>query len=101
MSDGKHTGYFPNAAPERVGPQVKVGDVVAIKAVDWALHSEQTSRTQKYTCIHASLYGEVVSLTEESVAIAPQVFEDDQVRCTLVVPLVCVKSIAVLTEAQP
>lgn len=98
MSGGM--GYFPNAPKdERVDPQVNVGDVVLVKAVDWALHSEQTSRNHKYHCIHAKIYGEVVALTEESIAIAPQVFEDDEVRCTLVVPFVCVKHVEVLKGA--
>lgn len=105
MSEGKYEGYRLNTSGSQgIGatatkPQVKIGDIVMLNAVDWALHAEQTSVNYEYSCIHAKIYGEVVALDDESIAVAPQVFDNEDVRCTLVVPLVCIKEIIKLGAA--
>lgn len=98
MSGG--IGYFPNAPKEAaIDPQVKVGNVLAVTAVDWAMHAEQTARDHDYRIITGTLYGEVVAVLDDGFALAPQVFHDGDVRCTLVVPFVCVKHVEVLKAA--
>lgn len=98
MSGG--IGYFPNAPKEAaIDPQVKVGNVLAVTAVDWAMHAEQTARDHDYRIITGTLYGEVVAVSDDGFALAPQVFHDGDVRCTLVVPFVCVKHVEVLKAA--
>lgn len=98
MSGGM--GYFPNAPKEvRVEPQVKVGDVVAIRAVDWAVYNEQVARDYDWRIVQATIYGQVVAIRDGGMAIASQVFDEGDVRNTLVIPLVCIQSIAVLKAA--
>lgn len=76
-----------------VEPQVAVGDVVAICAVDWAICEGQTPRNYNYRIVHGVLYGEVIAYVDGGIAIAPQVFVDGDVRGALVIPLVCIQSI--------
>ncbi len=75
---------------------IAVGQVLAVTAVDWGIHTEQTLLSDKYTIIHANLYGEVIHVTDEGFALAPQVFADGGARCVLVVPFVCVQAVEVL-----
>lgn len=84
-----------------VGPEgVHVGDVLAVEAVDWGIHTEQTPLDGKYRIVHATLYGEVIYVSEEGFALAPQVFVDGDARCTLVVPFVCVKRVEILKKVE-
>lgn len=75
---------------------VHVGDVLAVHAVDWAIYTEQTPDTHEFKVVHGVIYGQVVAVTDDGFALAPQVFQDGDVRCTLMIPFVCVSSIEVL-----
>lgn len=82
------------------GPDaIRVGDVLAVNAVDWAIHTEQTTRDHAYKIIHGDLYGQVIAVSDEGFTLAPQVFQDGDVRCALVIPFVCVKSVDILKAA--
>lgn len=78
---------------------IKVGAMLAVHAVDWALHAEQVRANHDYRIISGTLYGKVVAVLEDGFALAPQVFDDGDTRCTLVVPFVCVKRVDVLEVA--
>lgn len=65
-----------------------IGDIVAVRAVDWGSYAEQHSRREPFEIVIGMIYGEVIAYTEDGVgvAIAPQVFDGGDVRFTLVVP---------------
>ncbi len=75
---------------------VKVGDVVAVTAVDWGIYDGQVQRGNKFSIVYATLYGEVVELLEDGIVLAPQVFNDGGLRSVLTVPTVCISSVRVL-----
>lgn len=94
--------------PLAEGEIINVGDIVAIDCVDWGSYADQHSRAEPFSITKAMVYGEVIAHTQdgEGVVIAPQVFDDSDVRFTLVVPLCTVKRFFVLTtraelEAMP
>ncbi len=95
MTDGKHVGHFPNAA--RTEPAIEVGDVVAVRAMDWAVYNEQTARDSDWLVVRGTVYGEVITVTADGVAIAPQVFDGGDVRGVLMIPLACIEQITILT----
>lgn len=77
-----------------------IGDVVAIRAVDWGFESEQYPSTAGFTIVRGTLFGMVIAVNEEWVTIAPQVFDSGDVRCALSIPWVCVGRVALLQKAD-
>lgn len=75
---------------------VKVGDVVAVTAVDWGIYASQVHRDDKFSIVYATLYGEVVEVMDDGIVLAPQVFNDGGLRSVLTVPTVCISSVKVL-----
>jgi hypothetical protein len=85
--------------PSIIEPQVSVGDIVCVYALDWAILSEQTVRNINWDVVRGKVYGELIAITEDGLVVASQVFDDGGVRSTLVIPKVCIKSVTVL-EAE-
>lgn len=78
-----------------------VGDVVVIEAVDWGMVNHQTTQDDEaHTIVRGRLYGEVIIVNDEWITLAPQVFSDGDVRCSLSVPWVAVKSVTMLWRAK-
>ena len=72
---------------------VKVGDVVRIEAVDWAMYNDAFTQHTEFDMVTGVVYGQVVRVTDEVIAVAPQVFSDGGVRCTLALPWVTVTEV--------
>ena len=66
--------------------------LVAIQAVDWAMHSAQVSSTYDFDMIHGLLVGFLVQETDEYVAITQQWFSSGEVRQTISIPKVCIQA---------
>lgn len=66
----------------RTEPHVKVGDVVAVRAADWAVYVEQVDRDYDWQIIRGTIYGEVIAVNGDGV---------------LMIPPVCISSITILT----
>ena len=67
--------------------QANSGDIVRIEALDWTMYNEQVSRDDNFKLTRAVIIGEIVKPTpfREGIVIAPQLFEDETIRCSLVV----------------
>jgi hypothetical protein len=87
---------------KKEGDEICIGDVVAVQAVDWGMCGDQHQRETAFKIVHAMVYGEVIAHTAdgEGIVIAPQVFRDGDVRCTLVIPYVTIKKLWVLAEQE-
>jgi hypothetical protein len=80
------------------GDSVDVGTIVAVQAYDWGMYNDQHPRVDAYKIVKATVYGEVIGHTADGdgLVIAPQVFEEGDVRCTLVIPWCTVRRIYML-----
>ncbi len=67
-------------------PLLSVGDIVCITAHDWGVYNEQMHKDSEFIIVRANIYGEVVKVFDDGVAIAPQVFDDGGVRGVLTIP---------------
>ena len=67
-------------------PVLSVGNVVCITAHDWGMYNEQVSKDTEFDIVKGKIYGEIVRVFDDGIAIAPQVFADGGVRCVLTVP---------------
>ena len=88
--------------PLEEGEIINIGDIVALDCVDWGSYEAQHSRKEPFTIVKAMVYGEVIAHTDdgEGIVVAPQVFEEGDVRCTLVVPYCTIKRFYVLTTRK-
>lgn len=77
-----------------------IGDVVAIRAVDWGFESEQHPSTAGFTIVRGTLFGMVIVVNDEWVTIAPQVFDSGDVRCAISIPWVTVERVHVLEHSD-
>ncbi len=68
--------------------------MVCITAVDWGLYHEQLPRDTAFQIVRGKLYGEVVCVFVEGVALAPQVFTDGGVRNVLTIPWRAIEEVA-------
>jgi hypothetical protein len=75
---------------------IQLGDIVAVRAVDWGFESEQHSADAGFTIVRGTLYGQVIVLNDEWLTVAPQVFDGGDVRCALSIPWATVESVMIL-----
>ena len=74
-----------------------IGDVVAVRAVDWGMVNHQTEQDDPaLTIVRGTLYGRVVVCNDEWITLAPQVFSDGGVRCCLSIPWVTIEQVTIL-----
>ena len=81
----------------------QVGDAVFVVAVDWCRHQYQIALADIAAEVHlkrASLYGVIVKLDDEMIAIAQQVFHEGDCREVLAIPLGCVESVQYLSGGE-
>jgi len=78
--------------------QVTVGDIVEVHAVDWGLYQTQVPGTTEFDIVRGRIYGQVVRIADDSITVAPQVFEDDGVRFALALPIVTITNLTVLKK---
>lgn len=71
--------------------QSNIRTIVVLQAIDWGIMTDQVSSRTDFQLTRANLVGFLVSEDEEKIVIAPQWFTDEGIRCTLVVPQVCVE----------
>lgn len=71
---------------EQNKPLLAVGQVVCITAHDWGIYHEQMSKDSDFGIVRANIYGEVVKVFDDGIAIAQQVFDDGGVRGVLTLP---------------
>lgn len=79
---------------------VAVGMEVRIVAVDWNRHLYQINPSdveKDVRLVRATIYGQIVKLDGELLAVAPQVFENGDSREVLAIPIACVESLEVAT----
>lgn len=94
----KHT----EATREQVQRDIKIGMVLAVDAVDWGLVNEQVpSDSPALTIVRGRIYGEVIICNEEWITLAPQVFEDGDVRNAISLPWATVERVEILLEPSP
>ena len=77
---------------------VTVGDIVEVHAIDWGMYSVQLPSTTDFEIVRGRIYGQVVRIADDSITVAPQVFEDDGVRFALALPIVTITSLTVLKK---
>ena len=73
--------------------KVSVGEIVRLSVMDWCRHQYQMMPADveaQATLKYATLYGVVVALSPERVALAAQVFADGAYRDVLTIPTCCV-----------
>lgn len=80
--------------------KVHVGDVVKVTAVDWGIMHEQISKEADFRIVRGIIYGQVVKVNDNLMTIAPQVFEDEDVRCALTIPVVTIERVEILEKAD-
>ncbi len=77
-----------------------IGDVVAVTAVDWALYAIQRyDANEAFDIVRGTVYGQVVRVNEEMIAVAMQVFDDGGVRQVAALPWVTVEKVVLLERA--
>lgn len=78
-----------------------LGDVVAVQAVDWGMVNVQTSVDDPaHRIVRGTIYGQVIRCNDEQITVAPQVFDDGDVRCALTMPWVTVQQVTVLAKGE-
>lgn len=77
-----------------------IGDVVAIRAMDWGYEDEQFPATAAFTIVRGRIYGEVIVCNDEWITLAFQVFDSGDVRCALSVPWVTVTELIILERVN-
>lgn len=78
-----------------------VGDTVAVDAVDWASYNAQRyTATEAFDIVRGRVYGQVVRVTDEMIAVAMQVFEDGGVRNVVALPWVTVTRVVLFERAN-
>lgn len=78
-----------------------IGDVIMVKAVDWGMWNQQTTRDDPvHTIVRGRLYGEVIICNDEWITIAPQTFGDGGVRCSLSIPWVTISQVTILQHGE-
>lgn len=79
-----------------------IGDVVAVEAIDWGMVNVQTRIDDPaHRIVRGTIYGAVTICTDEQITLAPQVFDDGGVRCTLTLPWVTVQKVIILQKVEP
>ena len=77
-----------------------VGDIVEVSAVDWGIYAEQLDVTYEFNVVRGRIYGQVVRVTDDSIAVAPQVFSDGGCRYALAIPWGTVTQIVVYGKVE-
>ena len=89
----------PDSSPLE-GERVRLGDVVAVVAVDWGQVQEEVSGLSEFNIVRGTVYGKVIRHSDEGITIAFQVFETGNVRGVLSIPLVCIEKVVILERAS-
>lgn len=78
-----------------------IGDVVAVTAVDWAIYAAQRYNAHDaFDIVRGTVYGQVVRVNDEMIAVAMQVFDDGGLRQVLALPWVTVEKVVLLEKAE-
>lgn len=67
-------------------------EIIVIEAVDWAMYHDQVDGDTEFDVIKGVIAGILVKETDDYIAITQQKFTTGQVRQTISVPKVCIKS---------
>lgn len=78
----------------------EIGDVVEIHAVDWAFEDMQLSATAPFDIVRATVYGQVLRVTDEFVTVVQQVFDNGDVRCVLSMPWATISKVVVFKRGE-
>lgn len=73
-----------------------IGDIVAVRAVDWGYEGEQHPATAAFTIVRGTIYGQVIKCNDEWITLAFQVFDGGDVRSVLSIPWVTVEQVTIL-----
>ena len=70
-----------------------IGDAVRVVALDWQLYVDATDKDTEFKPMQIGVYGVLVASGNDSIAIAPQVYQDGRMRCVQCIPIACILEI--------
>lgn len=77
-----------------------LNSIVAVRAVDWGMETEQYPATAGFTIVRGVVYGQVIKCNDEFISVAMQVFDGGDVRFVLSLPWRTVEEVTILEHAE-